>query len=842
MPKYSEIKISTIADAPTPVFTEYDGFPKSPVLGQEFYKDNGDLVIWDGVNWVRISVNLLDLTMTAPVIQLAYATGPNTVKVIVEHVFNSGGYPIDTYNLSGAVTNVNIGSITFGEIVDTIDIVGLDSNTSYDIIVTAVNTNGDESPNSLTATIATPLVDNYPITSSPTLNTNTPYASAIAAYGSYMIVGYGSANSGDGLAEIYNTITGELVTTILNPNANTIASDDLFGNAVAIWENYAVVAARKEDAGPSALNQGKAYVFKTTTGDWTDIELHRTLSYTNPVSQNYSIGDSFGSKVALYGDYALISAPDEYNATGTIPRSGAVSVYNIVTGALVRNLLPTPTPTYIQALFGWEVQLHENLAFIHMSTTSSSSDVIKVIDITTGAVISSILNPYQNTNSEYFGWNMKVSSDGLYLLVGARGTNNGQGRAYLYSSLDGTWTSPTLEHTFLPSALSYQFGVGIAFSLDKIFISDMVPDGANTSSGAIYVYDLATRGLLETLLNPNLDEVHTSDAYGEIIVTTADKLIAYARGEKIAYIHNLEPIAPPTPTSQIAFTTPGTYSWTAPEGVTSVSVVAVGGGGAAGNRGFPTAYSSQGGGGGGLGWKNNIAVVPGQLYTVVVGAQGLSSGLDSNADGGNGGDSYFINTSTVAGRGGPGGKAGSNSQVSNSQSTPGGSWVGDGGGNGGRGGPGQSTSSGTNNSGGGGGGAGGYSGNGGNGGSGSTTSNGNAGLAGSGGGGGGGSSGTSVNSDRVGPGGGGGVGIFGLGTSGAATSDPIDRIYGGKGGSGGQDAQDGLQGSQGSFGATFGGGGGGHFAANRKSGGIGAVRIIWPGDQRQFPSTRTADE
>lgn len=72
------------------------------------------------------------------------------------------------------------------------------------------------------------------------------------------------------------------------------------------------------------------------------------------------------------------------------------------------------------------------------------------------------------------------------------------------------------------------------------------------------------------------------------------------------------------------YDTPGTYSWTAPEGVSSVCVVCVGGGGA-GSRGESPSSSVQqriGGGGGGLGWKNNIAVTPGQTYTVVVGAGG----------------------------------------------------------------------------------------------------------------------------------------------------------------------------------------------------------------------------
>ena len=109
------------------------------------------------------------------------------------------------------------------------------------------------------------------------------------------------------------------------------------------------------------------------------------------------------------------------------------------------------------------------------------------------------------------------------------------------------------------------------------------------------------------------------------------------------------------------YATAGTYSWVAPTGITSVSVVAVGGG----RRG-----------GGGLGYKNNYAVTPGNSYTVVVGSATFSAATDS----------YFVSTAVV--KGGAGGYP------------CGGTYTGDGGGNGGAGG----------NSGQGGGGAGGYAG------------------------------------------------------------------------------------------------------------------------------------
>ena len=84
----------------------------------------------------------------------------------------------------------------------------------------------------------------------------------------------------------------------------------------------------------------------------------------------------------------------------------------------------------------------------------------------------------------------------------------------------------------------------------------------------------------------------------------------------------------PPPAGQQSYTSAGSFTWTAPAGVTSVCVVCVGAGG--------NESTAAGDGGGGLGWKNNISVTPGQSYTVVVGNKNLG-----------GGDSYFLDYNTV---------------------------------------------------------------------------------------------------------------------------------------------------------------------------------------------------
>jgi hypothetical protein len=275
---------------------------------------------------------------------------------------------------------------------------------------------------------------------------------------------------------------------------------------------------------------------------------------------------------------------------------------------------------------------------------------------------------------------------------------------------------------------------------------------------------------------------------------------------------SVTPLAPPP--GQQAYTTPGTYTWIAPAGITSVSAVAVGAGSGPGISASTATAKRGGGGGGGLSWSASLAVVSGQSYTVVVGAAGTPTSESAPVSGGSSSFNGLIANGGNGSLGGTGTK-----------------------GNGGNGGASVSLG------GGGGGGAGGYSGKGGNG-SDSTASsqyvnaNANAQYNGNGGGGSGGIGGAdyypSVSFGYRG-GYGGGVGILGEGASGICYNHIVSN----------NTEHDGNPGSGGSS-NTFGGGGGGASVNNgggyrgSVAGGNGAVRIIW-GTNRAFPSTNTGD-
>ena len=110
-------------------------------------------------------------------------------------------------------------------------------------------------------------------------------------------------------------------------------------------------------------------------------------------------------------------------------------------------------------------------------------------------------------------------------------------------------------------------------------------------------------------------------------------------------------IATATNFSSQLFNTPGTYSWTVPDGVTSISVAGIGGGGG----GSQKSAGGSGGGGGLVNYVNTITVVPGTTCTIVVGGGGVTGGTY----GVNGSSTYLIlpgtNIPIVIAQGGAGG-------------------------------------------------------------------------------------------------------------------------------------------------------------------------------------------
>ena len=304
------------------------------------------------------------------------------------------------------------------------------------------------------------------------------------------------------------------------------------------------------------------------------------------------------------------------------------------------------------------------------------------------------------------------------------------------------------------------------------------------------------------------------------------------------------------------------YNWTVPAGVTSISVVCVGGGGSGEQN-----HDGASGGGGGLGYKNNISVTPGANVAVTVGGGGYGSNGQTDSENGRGSYITYAGTIYSVGNGGTGADG---NQTANAWYDNSGSFTDtncDGGGAGGAGFHGAGFRSG-------GGGAGGYNG-GGNTTSGYGCNSNNYQVPGAGSNGGGGGGSASNGSSSYYSAGGGGTGVYGQGTNGArgdannnGSPDTVNDFCGGGGSTAyntglrgysvespnstyaaGSDLGNGYDrstptngqsGTRPDGGFPGGGGGGGNSGHSCGQGGHGIVRIVWgtvSGVARAFPST-----
>jgi hypothetical protein len=256
----------------------------------------------------------------------------------------------------------------------------------------------------------------------------------------------------------------------------------------------------------------------------------------------------------------------------------------------------------------------------------------------------------------------------------------------------------------------------------------------------------------------------------------------------------------PAAAGQQVFTSVGTTSYVVPAGVYSISAVCVGAG-------------AQRGAGGALAYVNNIPTSPGETLTIQVSGQTPQNNAASSTYIKRGGTSLV--------------EAGSGNAGLSSNYTGGAVIVGSGGAGG------NSSANGS------GAGAGGYSAKGANSVAAYPTSVG--GVAGTGGSGGSGGGSDILIEGIYYAGGGGGGGVQLLGTSGGGNGSAGGSLGGGggggSGGANGTNASDGGGGAGGLY-----GGGGSASTYSLGAGASGAVRIIWPGNDRQYPSTRVSDE
>ena len=170
---------------------------------------------------------------------------------------------------------------------------------------------------------------------------------------------------------------------------------------------------------------GKAYIFDVTTG----LRVH-TLD--NPNDYGTVDGDFFGKSVAISGNYAAVGAPNEDKPYET--NSGVVYVFNVTTGALVHTLVnQNIVGNSINDSFGSSISMDNYVIFVGAPAEDvggSGGGGIYMYDVTTGALILPSIF-YNNGQAAGDQLGKSVSVSGSYAIAGApyQSINGGYGGA-----------------------------------------------------------------------------------------------------------------------------------------------------------------------------------------------------------------------------------------------------------------------------------------------------------------------------------------------------------------------------------------------------------------------------
>ena len=483
-----------------------------PMIGNSagrtgYVSDTNRLYIWNGTGWFQIALVNTNPTITDGG-QATYELNPDGTPTVINLVANDPeGIPITwSYVVSSgsledtAVTNEGaVFTITPGEIAATFDLSFTASDgVNIDTSVSSFTLSFiDWSTATSLHTLHNPLAGQYDL-----------FGRAVAIGGNYAVVG-GDANNNR--AFIFDVTTGSSLYTLNDGNALMPYG---FGEAVAISGNYAAIGCPNFAFDGVSL-VGRVYILNVTTG--------AVVHTINPPLPNPYTGGSgdrkqskFGADVAMKGNYLVVGAPELNN------NYGIAYVYNVTTGTLVHTVV---NPDYAYGYFGESVAISDNYFIVG----HKGSGKAHIFDLSTGTLLHTLINPNVNavSSNDYFGDSVAITD--TYTVVGAtferKGSTDYSGVVYVYNTVTGAPARTILNPTTEPG----NFGGKVAIYEDYLLIG---ATGQSNYLGVAYIFDVTTGTLIRTLDNPNHFVGTTeNDNFGRSVGISGDYAIVGAPRE-----------------------------------------------------------------------------------------------------------------------------------------------------------------------------------------------------------------------------------------------------------------------------------------------------------------------
>ena len=305
----------------------------------------------------------------------------------------------------------------------------------------------------------------------------------VAISGNYAIVGAIGEDEGGsdaGAAYIFYK-SGGTWTQQAKLLASDISANDTFGYA-SIYGDYAIVGSKKADS-----SEGAAYIFYRSGTSWTQ---QAKLSASSGMSDN---DDRFGSYVSIYGDYAIIGAPNYHHNSSGDSGTAYIFIRSGTSWTQQQKLLASDLGA--QDYFGRSVSISGDYAIIGAPLwDAGGSDTIEgaaYIFVRSGTSWSEQqkLTASDAAGNDNFGASVSISGD--YAIVGAWPEDDGgadAGAVYIFIRSGTSW-SQQAKLLASDAQASDNFGFSVSISGNTAVVGAYKEDAGGYNAGAAYIFE-----------------------------------------------------------------------------------------------------------------------------------------------------------------------------------------------------------------------------------------------------------------------------------------------------------------------------------------------------------------
>ncbi len=339
--------------------------------------------------------------------------------------------------------------------------------------------------------------------------------------------GNNDAGSNSGSAYFFDLSScGAACTESDKLTASDAATDDQFGESVAVSETTAVVGAFfNDDAGG---NSGSAYVF--------DCSSFPCVKASKLTASDAAGGDQFGESVAVSGTTAVVGGHLNDDAGGN---SGSAYYFNLSAcgAACTEDGKLTADDAAGGDQFGFSVAVSGTTAVVgafgnaRAATNSGSAYFFDLSACGAACTEDGKLTAADAAGGDKFGFSVAVS--GTTAVVGAHpnddaGSNSGSAYFFDLSSCGAACTEDG-KLTAADAAVLDLFGFSVAVSGTTAVVGSVFDDDAGHDSGAAYFFDLSSCGAA-CIESDKLtaSDAATDDQFGESVAVSGTTAVVGA--------------------------------------------------------------------------------------------------------------------------------------------------------------------------------------------------------------------------------------------------------------------------------------------------------------------------